>query len=40
MFWRNMLETVGILNISVTQVGMIGLSFLLAYLALVKKHEP
>ena len=40
MFIQNMLETVGILNITFSQIGMIGLSFLLAYLALVKKHEP
>ena len=40
MFWQNMLETVGFLNLTISQIGMIGLSFLLAYLALVKHHEP
>ena len=40
MFFQNMLETVGFLNISIPQIVMIGLSFVLAYLGIVKKHEP
>ena len=40
MFWANFLQTFGILEITTGQIGMILLSFLLAYLAIVKKYEP
>ena len=40
MFWDNFLQTFGILEITIPQISMILLSFLLAYLAIIKKYEP
>ena len=40
MFWSNFLETVGLLQLRLDQLGMIGVSFLLAYLGIKKKFEP
>jgi len=40
MFWQNILATFGLLDLTIAQFCMILLSFLLAYLAIVKKYEP
>jgi len=39
-FWTNFLGTVGLLQLTLPQAGMIGLAFLLAYLGIKKKFEP
>jgi len=40
MFWENFLHTFGLLEITIPEVAMILLSFILVYLAIVKKYEP
>ena len=40
MFWNNFLESFGLIYVRVQQIGMMMLSILLAYLAIVKKYEP
>jgi len=40
MFLENFLHTFGLLDITIPDIGMILLSIMLAYLAIVKKYEP